>query len=575
MELIKGGFPARYGGRLSSVLDVQMKEGNARRFSGSGGIGLLSSRLTLEGPLRKDRLSFMVSGRTTYVSELANLYIRMNQDKLTGTAQLGFYDLNAKINYTFSPKSRWFYSYYVGKDLYGSDSREDFPPSKAGELPTFDHFVAQLDWKSATHAFRWHYLAKPYLFVNTGLMASSFQFGAFNLRRMGNLDAEGNDLLTYRFYVQYLSAIRDLGLRSDADYLRFPQHQIKFGVGLTRHRFKPQILQQQSTSIDPQSFEAAINSLESYVYAEDTWAFREHWKTNVGLRISANSVQKHHSVALEPRFMLQRDFQNGARLNLSGSRTNQYVHLLSNFGIGMPTDLWIPSTRMIRPQQAWQVSFGGTFPTSKKLRLRSELFYKWMNQVLAYKEGASIVGNNLNWESQLTQGKGWAYGWESEWLYQTDRIQLTLAYTWLKSMRQYEELNGKTAFPDRYDRRHNLNINTEFKLSRKASFQVNWTYQSGMMVTLPNLYLIVLGPEPAYLGEYYATLNNYRMPAHHRLDLGFSFNLPRRRTERSLEIGVYNAYNRKNISFLRRDGHVLKGLSLLPILPFIGYNFNF
>lgn len=601
VELTKGGFPAQYGGRLSSVLDMNMKEGSKEKFSGEGGIGLISSRLTLEGPLAKGKSSFLISGRRTYIDILAAPLIAAQQANEDSKVRPGyyFYDLNAKVNYDFGQRDKLYLSGYFGRDRFYANEKSDYDESRSG-----------LDWGNATATLRWNHLFGQKLFANTSLIASNFNFGVSNYSKEKDRAGTAGD----EFSLQYNSRIRDFGIKTDFDYYPARQHALKFGAQITFHHFVPSALAIKGSFMN-ESIERSvtpINTIEGGVYVQDIWQPFDALKMNVGFRLSTFQTESQTYVRPEPRFSaalrLARDFSFKA----SYARMNQYVHLLSNTGLGLPTDLWVPTTDRVAPQQSQQVAVGFSKDLDKPaLTLTWEGYYKTMDNILSYKEGASFLSlsgenaNELSWEDNITAGRGWSYGTEFLIQKKAGRFSGWVGYTLSWTKWQFPELNfGKTFYP-RYDRRHDISVVGIYELSKRITLSGTWVYGTGNALTIPlsrfNGYqdnASVQPFQPNQVNWYGAPVNEYgpknsfRAEPFHRLDLAIQLHKKMKRHERTWEFGLYNAYNRRNPFFYNigtergpdpfnstQSGNtyktVLKRYSLFPILPSFSYNFKF
>ncbi len=595
VELTKGGFPARYGGRLSSVIDMNMKEGSKDKLHGEGGIGLISSRLTLEGPLAKGKSSFLVSGRRTYIDVLAAPLIASQQRNEEDKINPGyfFYDLNAKVNYDFGPKNKVYLSGYFGRDKFYANETGPSTDSRNG-----------LDWGNATATLRWNHLFGQKLFANTSLIASNFNFGISSNTK----EKDGRGDVTEEFSLRYDSRIRDLGIKTDFDFYPSTRHAVKFGMQLTFHRFVPSALAIEGSFLTTpiERSVTPVNTLEGGIYVEDTWQPFEALKMNAGFRLSSFKTQSKNYLRPEPRFSaalrLARDFS----LKASYASMNQYVHLLSNTGLGLPTDLWVPTTDRVAPQQSQQVAVGLAKDLEKPaLTLTLEGYYKNMSNILNYKEGASFLSlsgenaNELSWEDNITAGRGWSYGTEVMVHKKTGRLSGWVGYTLSWTQWQFDELNfGKTFFP-RYDRRHDVSVVGIFELNKRITLSGTWVYGTGNALTIP------LSNYTAYRDNYtftslqqlnwngqgvneYGEKNTFRAEPYHRLDFAIQFHKKLKRHERTWEFGVYNAYNRRNPFFYDMgvesttnsqgaavNRTVLKRYSLFPVLPSFSYNFKF
>jgi len=589
VELTKGGFPARYGGRLSSVIELNMKEGSKEKLHGEGGIGLISSRLTLEGPLAKKKSSFLISGRRTYIDALAAPLIasqnKNNESKTT--AGYYFYDLNAKLNYDFGNKNKLYISGYFGQDRF-----------KVRDWDSNDEFKTGLNWGNATATLRWNHLISPKLFVNTSLIYSNFNFNIFASEE-DNIGSSSPQ----RFSMDYDSRIRDFSLKSDFDFYPVPAHSIKFGFQLTAHRFMPSALVVQGTfsNDDFRSQARPINSLEGGLYIEDTWQPLQALKVNGGFRLSAFQTTTKTYLRPEPRVSAALKLARNLSAKASYARMNQYVHMLSNTGLGLPTDLWVPTTDLIAPQQSSQVAFGFAKDImNPSLTVTWESYYKSMNHIISYREGASFLSvdgdnyNEMNWEENVTDGKGWSYGTELMVHKKTGRLSGWVGYTLSWTQWKFPELNFGKTFHPRYDRRNDLSIVGIYELSKKVSLSSTWVYGTGNSLSIPVARFYTRGniynPDPgnmgyiSYIQNEYGEKNSFVAEPYHRLDVGIQFHKKKKSHERTWEFSVYNAYNRKNPFFYDIDSetnssgvtkNVLKRYSLFPIMPSFSYNFKF
>lgn len=596
VRLTKGGFPARYGGRLSSVVDVTMKEGNRQAFHGEGGIGLLASRLTLEGPLRAGKGSFIVSGRRTYVDLLLSPLLNKASN---GNAKLGyyFYDLNAKLNYDLTPRDKLYVSGYFGQDRFNAQLRSGDYASRAG-----------FDWGNATTTLRWNHLFNQKTFANLSLIFSRYRFDV----RATNTNESPQLPQPTRIQLVNTSAITDYSLKYDIDYYPNQAHAIRVGVLTTFHRFKPSaIVAEDSETGESQHQVQQIDAVQTGVYAEDTWTLSTRWQTNVGLRVSQYATQGARYLRPEPRLTLNYKIGPSSSLKASYAIMNQYLHLLSNTGAGLPTDLWVPTTSRVAPQQSEQVAIGYArdLPGRSSLVLSVEGYYKQMSRILSYREGASFlslaqgpdVTANADWQDNVTAGRGWSYG--SEWLLQKRSGSLTgwVGYTLSWTRWQFPELNSGQSFFPRQDRRHDVSVVGIYRLSKKTTLSATWVFATGNHLTIGQerynapVHLINsyenLGIVPAVqqFGNItnvssYGERNAFQTASYHRLDVAVQFTKRRQKFDRIWDIGLYNTYNRKNPFYYsidqkkRDDGksvQVLRMVSLFPILPYVSYNFKF
>ena len=580
VELTKGGFPARYGGRLSSVIELNMKEGNKEALHGEGGVGLLSSRLVLEGPLKKGVSSFLISGRRTYADLLARPF--MPEDAKAGYY---FYDLNTKVNYDFGRKNKLYLSGYFGQDRFFVRDKYDGGSSNTG-----------IYWGNGTGTLRWNHLFHDQLFANTSFIYSNYQF---------NIYSEEKDSDDQGFSLDYLSGIRDIGIKYDLDYLPNPQHNIRAGILSTYHRFKPSALVVEDTNINEFTREVEnIDVLETGIYAEDTYKPLAQLRLNAGLRLSYFRAENKAYLRPEPRLAVSYNLREDLALKASYADMNQYVHLLSNTGIGLPTDLWVPSTQRIAPQRSRQVALGFAKDIAKHdLTLTLEGYYKKSDNIIGYKEGASFLliedpadTKTVSWENNVTAGQGWSYGMEFLLQRKFGKFSGWLGYTLSWTQLQFDSLNFGKKYYARYDRRHDISVVGIYTPNDRITLSGTWVYGTGNAITMPQADYEARTNNPSnfsteynnyFYGQnvtYYGEKNAFRMAAYHRFDIGIQFHKKKRWGERTWEVSLYNAYSRKNPFYyalateyvgLNQSETRLKQYSLFPVLPSVSYGFKF
>ncbi len=583
VELIKGGFPARYGGRLSSVIEMTMKDGNKQKFSGEAGIGLISSRLVLEGPIKKNVSSFIVSGRRTYIDALIRPF--MTREERAGYY---FYDLNAKVNYDIGPKDRVYLSGYFGRDKfnvvtkYGDNEREE----------------GGLYWQNATATARWNHLFGSRVFSNTSLIYSQYTLSIYNYTK------ENQNAYT----LKYSSGIRDLSAKYDLEYNASPFYHLKTGFSLTNHMFAPRaIVERDDANQVYKNDKTNYESLEGGVYLENNLTFSENLKANAGVRLSTFVADNKNYMALEPRFVMNLRLMNNLSVKAGYAEMNQYIHLLSNTGIGLPTDLWVPSTTRVEPQHSKQISAGIAKDfTDSDVTVTVEGYYKLSDKILGYKPGASFLALDdpteaeaFTWEDNVTAGSGTSYGAEFLIHKKTGKLNGWVGYTLSWTKLKFDELNFGKEFWARYDRRHDISVVAIYNIKPSINFSATWVYGTGNAITLP------LGDYPAithnplegsgiptgsspwnpyfnYVTDY-GEMNSSRMKPYHRLDFAFQFIKIRERYQRTWEVGFYNAYNRKNPFFYFIDEEYdnntvttkLKQVSIFPVIPSVTYSIKF
>jgi len=597
VELIKGGMPANYGGRLSSVLDITMRDGNMKELHGEGGIGLISSRFTLEGPLKKDVGSFIVSGRRTYIDILTQPFIPEDSD--FGGTRYFFYDINAKANYRLGPKDRVYLSSYFGRDVFDFDTNDNSDP------------VFSIPWGNATVAARWNHLFNPKLFLNATATFSDyrFEFGAQQSQFAFNL----------------FSGIKDYGLKLDFSYYPNVNHKIKYGGQYIYHTYTPNTVEANSGDVEFDTGEqVSLNAHEVALYALDEFDVTDNFRVNAGLRFahfrhvgpykfrvfdSAGELQNvidysgGETVAayngLEPRLSMRYKLNEDVSLKASGTRNLQFVHLASFASISLPTDVWLPSSERVKPQVAWQYA-AGYFQElfNDKYEASIEAYYKDLDNLVEYEEGADPQNTvNANFDDQFVFGSGYSYGAELFIKRREGRLTGWLGYTWSKTIRQFDEIDEGREFPSRWDRRHDLSIVGSFELNKKVTLGAAFVYATGQAVTLPvNRYLI-----NGQIVSEFVDRNGFRLAPYHRMDVSATLNgnptkevkdpesgelitVPKKVIS-SWTFGIYNVYNRANpyFIFFENSGDLASGelevnaqqVSLFSILPSITWNFEF
>ena len=593
VQLTKAGFPARYGGRLSSVLEIDMKDGNMKEFEAEGSVGLIASQLTVQGPLSRDRTSFIISGRRTYIDMLIRPFMRSDEK-----GGYHFYDLNAKLNHIFSPSSRVYLSLYSGDDRFWNDVKDEYG---WGDNREEDSIEADFGWGNVTSTLRWNYLFSNRLFANLTAIFSRYQFSTnVDQRSIEVIDGE-RESQTLR--LRYLSGIRDWGLKLDLDYIPDPTHYIRFGGSGTLHTYRPGAAQIKYNPLDGTPEDTTLtarvtDALEYSLYAEDDVRLTSRLKANLGLHTSGFLVDDELYTSLQPRVSMRYLLTSDWALKTSYAQMRQYIHLLSNSSVGLPTDLWLPATGRVRPQRSRQVGLGLARQLEEQYELSIEGYYKTMTELIEYREGASFLlgfGESDDWQDRVETGRGWSYG--AELFLQKKRGRTTgwAGYTLSWTRRRFEELNEGRTFPYRYDRRHDVAVVLSRQLSGSTSFSLTWVYGTGNAATLPvaryfsdrdgpgSLRL----PRPYYLPwetVIYGERNGYRMAAFHHLDFSVNFGLADS-DRHGFSLGVYNAYNRKNPFFIYFEDRYnettgalqyrAKQVSLFPLIPWINYRFKF
>jgi outer membrane receptor for ferrienterochelin and colicin len=580
VELIKGGFPSRYGGRLSSVIDVTMKEGNMQEFKGEGSIGIIASKLTLEGPIKKDKTSFILSARRTYLDILARPII---QAATSGNESVGyyFYDLNGKVNHIVNDKNRLYLSVYSGDDKAYARSR-NFYVDNNQRTDYSDEFG--LKWGNFISALRWNNIINSRLFVNYTFTYSRYNFDLFSEYEQ---EVSGAGTSEKRFYAErYFSGIRDLAAKADFEYVPNPDHYIRFGGNAILHRFSPGVYASESTQRDEDMVLGSeeLNSTEYAFYVEDDINITSRLKANVGLHYSGFLTDGEHYRSLQPRLAARYLLDESTSIKASFVTMAQFIHLLTNAGLGLPTDLWVPATPQIGPQQSMQLALGA-FKTFKGFELSAEAYYKTMEGLIEYRDGATYLNIDQDWQEKVAVGEGRSYGIELLAQKKVGRVSGWVGYTWSNTERRFDEINFGEWFPFKYDRRHDISIALTHDWKKNRDFSLVWVYGTGNAVSLPTQrYEGAVsnrwGDPMRTQIQYYESRNNFRYRAYHRLDLSFSWWKDTSWGQRKWTLGIYNAYNRLNpffmdVGFDRSGNRKIVQYSLFPMIPSFSYSFKF
>ena len=572
VDLYKSGFPAQFGGRLSSVVDVKLREGDRQHFVATGGVGLISSRLTVEGPIVKNKGSFILSGRRTYFDIFTRAINRRNAGKedYSPIPDYYFYDLSGKANYTLGAQDQLFLTGYLGRDIFGFSS--------AGS------FNFNFTWGNTLGSLRWNHVFSPRLFVNTTASVSDYKYDLTN-----KFD---------QFSFTLGSRITDYTGRTDFEYTPSDRHQLKFGALLTQHKFGVGRLDANSGD-GRVNFGSDINyyGLEGALYAGDNYKASDKLQLESGLRLTGFRSGDQQYGGLEPRAAARYSLSNNTSLKLNYALMYQYVHLVTNSGATLPTDIWYPSRLRVKPQRSQQVSGGASFLLGGgKYLLTNEVYYKWGQNQVDFRDGAQLFVNP-ELDAEFIFGKSWAYGNELYLEKKTGRTTGWIGYTLAWSWRNFQPQNGTNGvnggrdFHPNYDRRHNLTVVVLHQLSPRISLTASFVYTSGNLTTLPLGRFGVqdipgssvgIDPRPVPL---YPDRNSFRLIPYHRLDLGMVYKIGARR-DQDLTLSIYNAYNRRNAYFVffdtvrdkgtdRITGFQAKQVSLFPIIPSLTYNFRF
>ncbi len=564
----KGTQPAEFGGRLSSVLDIKMQDGNDKKFGIEGGIGIISSRLKVEGPIKKNKGSFTISGRRTY----ADLFLKLSKDTSINKSRLYFYDINAKANYELGSKDKLFLSGYFGRDVLGLGSRFG------------------IDWGNATATLRWNHLYSDKVFSNTAVIFSNYNY-KIHL-----------ELPTTK--ARIISRLQDWNVKQDYQYFINAKNTIKFGFNSVYHKIIPGVVTRESDSTIHQLNLSNKYSWENAIYVSHIFKPNSLFSIEYGLRLSSFSAMgpgdfysydalgnttdtlsftKWHFVKtffnLEPRVTMNYILTEKSSIKAAYSRNVQNLHLISNSTTDNPTDMWIPSSNNVKPEIADQVSLGyfRNF-RNNMFELSGEVYYKFMQNQIDYKDGAQ-TSLNENVESQLLFGKGRAYGMELFFKKKFGKITGWVGYTLSRTEKKIEGINNGSYYPAKQDRTHDVSIVGMYQISKKWNISATWVYYTGNAVTFPSGKYEVAGQ----VVNYYTERNGYRMPAYHRLDIGATWQIRKNlKSEQSLNISCYNVYGRENaymINFQQDPNDPTKTQAVQTTLfrwvPSLTYNFKF
>jgi hypothetical protein len=593
VELIKGGFPARYGGRLSSVIDISMKDGDNQKLHGSAGVGIIASRITVEGPIIKNKASFIFSARRTYIDFLARPIIKAQADG--AKAGIFFYDLNGKINWRVNDKNRLFLSSYFGDDVFYGGFNDSYT---LGTNTYSQNADFGLKWGNKMAALRWNRIVASKLFMNTTLTYTKYRY-QISSDFQDKVDSAGTELSSNKYYQRIFSGIEDYAGRINFDYKPNNNHYIRFGTSYIYHIFNPGSMQTKVTSTNVPSTDISegaskLYSNEASLYVEDDIKIFEKLTMNVGLHQAYFRIASRNYFSLQPRIATNYRLPLGIALKASYAEMTQYLHLLSNQGVGLPTDLWVPVTDKILPQNAKQLALGLARTFFEEYEISAEGYYKKMQNVIEYKEGAGNFISSNDWQNQVTTGQGDSYGGEFFIQRKVGKTTGWIGYTISKTMRQFDAKNQGRWYPYKYDRRHDIGITINHKFNDKFDFSASWVYGTGNAISIPISSYNSVADYYTYAGfgpggfnkdyqqtvKEYDQLNNVRMRSYHRLDVGFNFHRKKKYIEATWNLSFYNAYNRKN-PFFYYQGYNDQGnerifqVSLFPILPSLTYNIKF
>lgn len=616
VTLYKGNFPARFGGRLSSVVDVRMKDGDMYEYHGNVSLGLIASKVNVEGPIIKGKTSFNLSFRRTYydviTAPLVNYLVKQETEnpnsKNSAWAGYYFYDLNLKVNHKFSDKDRLFLSVYSGDDkVYANVKYKDaYSNNYYGYVTGTEKLNIDWKWGNRIAALRWNHVIQPNLFMNvTGAYTQyrHYMGAGYSEESTSTLSSysESMDLGVH-------SGIYDYSAKADFDYKPFENHDVKFGANITHHTYKPTTTaihlaetenSQTSYAYDSVSNDARIKALETDLYVEDNWDVNGFLKLNAGLHYSTFTVDKKTYHSLQPRVSARALLTENFSLKAGYAYMSQYIHLLSSNAISLPTDLWVPVTGSVVPMNAHQVAVGA-FYDWKGFEFSVEGYYKKMSNVMEYKNGASFFSlDQTDWQDKVVMGDGWSYGIELFAQKQVGKFTGWVGYTWAHADRLFDregqELNFGEVFPAKYDRRHDLNIVLMYEFNDRIDVGATWIYSSGNCATLPlqgyhglGLYDNTYGYYEPNVINHIESRNNYRYNSYQRLDLVANFHKQKKHCERIFSINIYNTLCHNNpfivypkeyevmteLNGTTTKVKTLRQICIFPIIPTLSWQYK-
>ncbi len=610
VDFYRSSFPSRYGGRLSSVTDVRTKDGDMQQYHGTFSIGLLSSHLSLEGPIVKDRTSFIVSARRSYADWMLNAFKPLLDISLDPFG-LYFTDLNAKVNHKISDRDRLYLSFYYGRDVISVDDKST---NEYEENKSTDRTLIDMHWGNTLYHARWNHIFSPKLFAN--LTVGYNRFTLSNLAQVEEHKYRSKNLISELMSnLEFRSGIDDFSAMMDFDYHPLPTHHIRFGAQYTLHQFRPEVQSSQIKQFEQggissdetfRSNNEVLYGHESALYAEDDLTLGERWQLNAGVRASTFATRGKSFPVLEPRLSACYLLSEGWRTKASYSLMHQYVHKISSSQIASPSDLWVPVTQTMKPMSAHQWATGISYDGLKGWELGVDAYWKEMHNVIDIIDGANFFGNSKAWDTKVTSGRGRSYGIEFKISRTTGRTTGMLNYTLAKSDRWFTNrlVNSGLHYPFRYDRRHVVHLLVQHQLTPAIELNAGWNFASGALCTVAKQqteYLEPVADSPwgmAMLeGDYFSSRNNYRMEPTHQLDLGINFHHATKHGERIWNLSLMNAYCHLNQDMVfatlksewvqkgtNPDGmpiqelqerRVLKQFTVIPLLPSFTYTYKF
>lgn len=588
VSIVKGGFPARYGGRLSSVVEIRTYDGDSKKINGSASIGVLSSRVSLNGPIIKDKLLYSLSFRRTYY-DLISAPFQWNKEEKD---KYFFYDLNGKLSYYLSDKDKFYFSGYMGKDEYNVKyNYQDISTSDEEDGGKAINDNRSSGWGNVILSASWNHIFGKKLFSNVTTTVSDYRF---------YISQKQNYMLGEQWkyiYQRYFSGIRDFGIKADFDYLPVARHYVRFGGSYTQHLFYPgiDVVMSDINDIAPVDTTYGGTNLirpEAHLYVEDDFNIFERLKVNLGVHFSSFFSESKSYYSLEPRFLSRLLLSGKVSLKGSYSEMTQYVHLLRTANVALPTDMWLPVSDDIKPMRAKQSSLGVEWSIKKDMFLSVEGYHKKLIDILDIKAESSFFDYSVDWESLLVSGSGVSDGIEFLLHKKSGSLSGWFGYTYSETYNTFDELNNGRAFPANTDRRHDLSMFLSYQFNKRIDGGVTWAFGSGTPISLPSdKYYAPELPTAKYeeatsYNMLISERNGYRMPNFHRMDIGFNFKKKKKWGMRIWSTGIINVYGHQNPFFLYFDDNrneetgdfywSLKQFSLFPFpLPYVRYTIKF
>ncbi|MDG2165053.1 MAG: TonB-dependent receptor [Flavobacteriales bacterium] len=599
IEIIKGGFPAEYGGRLSSILDITGKAGNMKEWKVNGGLGIISGSLCLEGPIKKDTTSVLLAVRRTWIDQVSKPLLSLVQNSfdfggIEAAGNYYFYDLNFKLVHKVSQKDQINFSFYSGSDNFSGMVTEE----EEGVDDDYNWYYNEgtnygLLWGNIISSLKWRHLFNDQLFLNTTLFYSQYAFENKILSNSDWIEEYPSETFYYPslYDYSYQSAIEDLGIKFDFIYDFKPKHQLNFGGSYIKHHFSPSSIDlitdyEGGYTDTTMTFSDAKSPDEAFVYLEDQYAITDRLTSSLGLHYSMYHESSKLYNSLQPRVSFRYLLNENSSLKLSYATMQQNIHLLTNSSYGLPNDIWVPATRDVPPQYSQQFVAGYNKSFDENAFEGSvEFYYKKMDDLITYAEGSNILGTNFSsWEDRVEMnGLGRSYGLELFLKKNNGKLTGWIGYTLSRSIRQFETINLGLEYPYKFDRPHDLSLVSVYKLNEGTTFSLTWVYGSGNTITIPKEQYLLFSNGDAQQYYEYGEKNSYRMQAYHRLDFGVNFVKQKSWGERIWTVSIYNVYNRHNPFFIYFEDVIddnveyieAKQISLFPIIPTVRYGFKF